>query len=253
VHRYALARELVAGRRVLDIACGAGYGSWLMSQTAARVTGVDISEEAVASARAAYRGDNLEFRQGSCSSIPVESASLDFVVSFETIEHHDEHEEMLAEVKRVLRPDGVLLISTPDRRVYSDEPKHSNPFHVKEYYADEFMELIHKHFASAAFYGQRMILGSCIGLISEEPVEAPLAAYHGTLDELQHSHHLPNPMYLIAVAGNQEPLPSLPLSLYSLSDQPERPQRLLPHARSVLKELWRRASLRLGGSRRRRS
>jgi len=62
----------------------------------------------------------------------------DLVVSFETIEHHDEHEQMLAEVKRVLKPDGMAIISSPDKAIYTDKPEYHNSFHVKELYREEF-------------------------------------------------------------------------------------------------------------------
>src|SRR5687768_2473380 len=104
LHRYLLAKQLVAGKTVLDIASGEGYGSSILAESAFKVAGVDISREAVSHAQAKYRAENLEFLLGSCSVIPLSDASVDVVVSFETIEHHDEHELMIKEIKRVLRP-----------------------------------------------------------------------------------------------------------------------------------------------------
>jgi cyclopropane fatty-acyl-phospholipid synthase-like methyltransferase len=95
VHRYALAKKLAAGKIVLDIASGEGYGSRMLAGVAARVIGVDISDDAIAHARQTYRAPNLEFRTGSCAAIPLEDRSVDLVVSFETIEHHAQHEEIL--------------------------------------------------------------------------------------------------------------------------------------------------------------
>ena len=107
LHRYAFAREYIEGKDVLDIACGEGYGSHMMSNIAANVVGVDISPEVIAHARNRY-GDKVTFSVGSCTDIPLSSASFDVVVSFETLEHLAGHEQMLKEVKRVLRPGGVL-------------------------------------------------------------------------------------------------------------------------------------------------
>jgi len=249
VHRYALARDMAVGQRVLDIACGEGYGSWLMSQVAETVTGVDVAEEVVTYARHRYSQKNLKFLQGSCAEIPLESASVDLVISFETIEHHDKHEQMLMEVKRVLRPEGILVISTPDRRVYTDELEHQNPFHVKEYYAEEFIEVIRRHFSNAAFYGQRMFFGSCVGPILSEPPNSPFVMYHGGFDGLQISRALPNAVYLIAIAGNTQSLPTVPISIYSLSDKVKHPPTLLQHAWSAVENVWHRAWRRIRGSR----
>ncbi|MFP3599617.1 class I SAM-dependent methyltransferase, partial [Chryseobacterium sp. SIMBA_029] len=99
MHRYVVARKLAAGLRVLDIACGEGYGSYALSSLAASVIGVDISEEAIRHAQTQYlhRTSNLEFKVGSAADIPLANASVDLVVSFETIEHHDQHEAMIRE------------------------------------------------------------------------------------------------------------------------------------------------------------
>jgi SAM-dependent methyltransferase len=162
VHRYLQACEISEGKVVLDIACGEGYGSYMLASNAARVIGVDISELTIQHARARYDKDNLTYLTGDCSDIPVADDSVDLVVSFETIEHHAQHEEMLREIKRVLRPDGVLLISTPDRTRYSIEPGYNNPYHVKELYGDEFKALISSHFRTATFFGQRIVYGSTL-------------------------------------------------------------------------------------------
>ena len=138
LHRYLLASRLSLGKRVLDIACGEGYGSSLMSQSALSVIGVDIAADAVAHAKAKYQASNLEFRIGSCAAIPLPDHSVDVVVSFETIEHHHEHDAMMREIKRVLVPGGVLMISSPDKLEYSDIPNYSNEYHVRELYRGEF-------------------------------------------------------------------------------------------------------------------
>jgi ubiquinone/menaquinone biosynthesis C-methylase UbiE len=161
LHRYAIAQSLATNKTVLDIACGEGYGTWLISQTASFAYGVDIDNNAVNFAKAKYenRTTNIDFKQGSTSKIPLETASVDLVVSFETIEHHDEHEQMMIEIKRVLKPDGILLISSPNKLLY-DKISPNNPFHVKELTFEEFELLINKHFKNAAFYEQRFVAGS---------------------------------------------------------------------------------------------
>ena len=162
MHRYVYSLALAKGKRVLDIASGEGYGSALLASQAALVVGVDIAEDAVSHARKKYQLPNLEFRLGSCSKIPLADASVDLVVSFETIEHHDEHEQMLAEIKRVLKPAGLVIISSPDKAIYTDKPDYHNPFHVKELYRDEFESLFRAHFKNVIALGQKVMFGSGI-------------------------------------------------------------------------------------------
>ena len=162
MHRYIYALAFAKGKTILDIASGEGYGTALLASQAVFVTGVDIAEDAVAHARQKYRLPNLEFRLGSCSKIPLPDATVDLVVSFETIEHHDEHEQMLAEIKRVLKPDGMVIISSPDKAIYTDKRDYHNPFHVKELYRDEFEALFRSHFKNVVGLGQKVMFGSGI-------------------------------------------------------------------------------------------
>src|SRR5579884_1636989 len=121
LHRYALCLELVAGKTVLDIASGEGYGAALLASVATSVTGVDVDAATVEHAKHSYYKPNLTFLAGTCERIPLPDSSFDIVTSFETIEHHDKHDEMLDEIKRVLKPGGALIISSPNRLTYSDE------------------------------------------------------------------------------------------------------------------------------------
>src|SRR5438128_8272275 len=87
-HRYVFARQFVAGQRVLDAACGEGYGTALLGAVAARAVGVDIDGASIAHARARYGdGERVRFVEGSCTQLPLPDGSFDSVVSFETIEH----------------------------------------------------------------------------------------------------------------------------------------------------------------------
>ncbi len=122
-HRYLFANQYIKGKVILDIACGEGYGSNFLSETAKKVLGVDISEESIIHASSKYLKDNLEFRQGSASSVPIKGKSIfDVIISFETIEHISEVDQglFLNEVKRLLKPQGIFLVSTPNKFLYSD-------------------------------------------------------------------------------------------------------------------------------------
>jgi O-antigen biosynthesis protein len=200
LHRYLCAATIAVGKDVLDIASGEGYGSAILARNARHVTGVDIASEAISHAQTQYVDRNLVFKLGSATAIPLPDASVDLVFSFETIEHHDQHDAMLAEIKRVLRPDGALMISSPDRRVYSEIPKYANPFHVKELTRCEFEDLLRRHFAHVALYGQRVVYGSLI--IAEESLPARAITYRKNGDDTQSDAGLVDPMYLIAVASD---------------------------------------------------
>ena len=159
VHRYLLAKELIQpGSVVLDIACGEGYGTSILSSVASRAIGVDVARDAIFHARKNYTAKDIEFKVGSCASIPLANRSVDCVVSFETIEHHDLHDEMMAEIKRVLKPSGLLIISSPDKYYYSIEPDTKNEFHVKELFEHQFKDLVSKHFSVVRYRVRKLCL-----------------------------------------------------------------------------------------------
>ena len=155
-HRYHAIAPLVSGKRVLDIASGEGYGSAHLATFAKVVTGVDISTTAIEHASTAYSATtNVSFVAGSCTLIPLGDASIDVVVSFETLEHITEHVKFMREIKRVLMPDGLLIISTPNKAEYSDAREYKNEYHVKELYLNEFEALLAPYFAHKKMLGQR--------------------------------------------------------------------------------------------------
>ena len=202
-HRYALAGEFVAGKDVLDIASGEGYGAAYLARRANSVVGVDIDPEVINHSRRRYAGlHNVEFRTGSCAAIPLSDQSVDVVTSFETLEHHAEHAEMMREIKRVLRPDGVLLISSPNRPVYSEEPNFVNPFHVKELDYQEFADLVKAYFRFVQILGQKIAAGSLVFPLSDSS-EDSFAAYASNGDQISRLFpSLSAPVYFIAVCSD---------------------------------------------------
>jgi len=206
LHRYAVCLQFVAGKCVLDIASGEGYGAALLATVAKSVTGVDIDRESVEHAGQIYYNPGLNYVVGSCDSVPLPDASFDVVTSFETIEHHDKHDEMLDEIKRVLRPDGMLIISSPNRLTYSDEPGYKNPFHVKELYFGEFCDLLRRRFKSIRIFGQRLAAGSFLFPLGEsrgtnlKPNLKPLTGdANRVIDQL---FDLPSPIYFVAICSD---------------------------------------------------
>jgi SAM-dependent methyltransferase len=161
-HRYFCTLQIVKDKNVLDLASGEGFGSNILSHGASNVVGVDISPEAIHHARQKYMRNNLEFKIGSAIDVPVESGVIDVVVSFETLEHFSDHERFFSEIKRVLKPSGFVIISTPNRLVYSDQTGYSNPFHTKELYTAGFLALASRYFSKIGHFGQRVTVSSVI-------------------------------------------------------------------------------------------
>jgi SAM-dependent methyltransferase len=200
-HRYHFAARWAAGREVVDVACGEGYGSALLARSAARVTGIDVSPQAVDHARRTYAGvPNLRFVRASCAALPLAAASADLAVSFETIEHIGEQECFLDELARVLRPDGVLVLSCPNKVEYSDKRDYANEFHVRELYREELDALVAARFPHSRWFGQRPTFYSVIapeggagaqGQVVEVDEERPGEA----------AHALSRPLYFLLVAS----------------------------------------------------
>lgn len=157
LHRYYSIAPILKGKKVLDIACGEGYGTAIIAAFATSAVGVDIDEEAIKLAVEKYtiKQNNIEFKYGSATNIPYENELFDVVVSFETIEHLsiEMQQQFMLEIKRVLRPEGVLVMSTPDTVNYSERFGHDNTFHLHEFNKQEYIDFIDAHFKySSIFY-----------------------------------------------------------------------------------------------------
>lgn len=162
VARYAWAAQFVEGRRVLDAACGEGYGAqMLLAAGAAEVVGVDIAEEVIAELRERELGA-ATFDVGDVCGLPYDDDEFDIVVSFETIEHVSDPGLALDEFARVLRPNGILVVSTPNRDVYTP----GNPFHLRELTPNELESQLLARFPSVAMCRQHTWIAS--GVLDDE-------------------------------------------------------------------------------------
>jgi ubiquinone/menaquinone biosynthesis C-methylase UbiE len=235
-HRYAIAREPARGRRVLDVASGEGYGAAFLASVAQQVHGVDIAADAVAHARSVYAGvGNLEFTRASCTALPFPDHSFDLVVSFETIEHvsADAQRAMLDEFRRVLRPDGLLILSSPNKVEYSDVRDYHNEFHVHELYREELESLLRPRFGALRWFRQRVQFWS--GIWSEAAGPQSLEAW-SLSDAGVVTSHAPEAMYFVVFASaREECLPDAPsLSLFT-----DAGESILRHYEGVQREVIR--------------
>lgn len=201
LHRYAIAFDYIKDKKVVDIACGEGYGSFLMSKYAKNFTVIDIDEDTIINANSKYKNNNLSYLQGDVSEIPLQSSTIDAVISFETIEHTTKHDEIMQEIKRVLKPDGLLIMSSPDKSNYSEKRGFINKYHVKELYSEEFKNLIKKYFKYDKMLFQRYFHGSMI--FSEGNIEK-ITEFRGDFDKIDKFDFFDNMIFNIALASDNE-------------------------------------------------
>lgn len=203
-HRYLWAARIVAARRVLDLGSGEGFGAAILAEAATHVVGIDLDERTIEHSRLNYGGADIEFHQGTALDLSAYAdGSFGAVVAFEIIEHVREQEQVLAEVARVLGDDGILVISTPERRLYSEASHQQNQFHERELGLEEFRELLGAHFPHVAAWGQRTITGSHLHALGEL---APEQDGTGRLEDL--------PDFYIERAGEEWRLAGDPAALY---------------------------------------
>lgn len=170
-HRYALAARFTAGARVLDLACGEGYGTALLATGARDVVGVDIDPRTVEHATANYRGANLHFMIGSMIDPELLAGvdRFDVITCFEALEHVEQQDVLLSVVRRLLVPGGLFLTSTPDVTVYSHQHGNDNPFHVRELTEPEFRALLGGSLRHVAVLRQNVAAGSLISGAASGP------------------------------------------------------------------------------------
>ncbi|MBV9012376.1 MAG: glycosyltransferase [Pseudonocardiales bacterium] len=163
-HRYALAAPFTTGARVLDLACGEGFGPALLAGQAREVVGVDIDPPTVEHATVHYGGDNVHFMVGSMTDPQLLAGAepFDVITCFEALEHVEDHDTLMAVVTRLLASGGLFLTSTPDVTVYRHEHGNDNPFHVRELTQAQFQALLGSAFGQVAILRQNVAVGSLI-------------------------------------------------------------------------------------------
>lgn len=154
--RYSFAARLARGRRVLDVACGTGYGTAELSRVAQLAVGIDVAADAVTAASSQYRSPNLSFLVGDARQLPFKAGTFDLLVAFEVIEHLQDWNRLLEEARRLLAPGGQFVVSTPNRVYYAEsrQAAGANPFHVHEFEFAEFEEALRSFFPSVSLFLQ---------------------------------------------------------------------------------------------------
>ncbi|MFH1744598.1 MAG: class I SAM-dependent methyltransferase [bacterium] len=210
--RYIFASKFVKDKIVLDVACGSGYGAQILANAGAKeITAIDASEEALVQARKNNSKENIKYIFGKAEDVKENDQTFNLIASFETIEHlkPEDHDKFLSELARVLKSDGRLIISTPNKKVFLQK----NPYHLKEYLKDEFTTALNKHFKYCKILEQFNGLASCLTTESEtsqiimpnnfEPLYFVAVCSHSELEKINEKNILSiNPIALNNIYNN---------------------------------------------------
>ncbi|MDP2710946.1 MAG: methyltransferase domain-containing protein [Solirubrobacteraceae bacterium] len=204
--RYLLAASLANGRRVVDVGCGLGYGAAAMAAAgAASVDAVDANGSAIGIARRNH-GNGVRYTIGDIRKLPYADASFDLAVCFEVIEHIVEHDALLEEMRRVLVPDGLVLMSTPNRGRYPPD----NPWHLKELTTGELADALGAQFRNVRVLGQQLHLASLVGDRALHERIDPASSFRADVLKLS-ATAATDEVYAVALASDADLPPLEPL------------------------------------------
>ena len=203
--RYLFASQFTSSKTVLDAACGSGYGSAILSESGAqKVVGIDNSLEAIEYCEKNFKKANLEFKKQNCEKITLDTM-FDVVISFETIEHLKNQDNFLTEIKRVLKDDGLFIVSTPN----TDNYPSGNPFHNKEFTESEFKLFLGKYFSHVVifyqFYPSSMAISKPNDIMNDLKINF-FNAEKFQLDDINEKFNLNSShgLFFIAICSNNE-------------------------------------------------
>ncbi|HYA14072.1 MAG TPA: glycosyltransferase [Syntrophales bacterium] len=163
LHQYRFAKEFIKDKKVLVLGSGKGYGCFILSEDAESVICIDKDERNIRYASSNYIKENLEFIKGPLIDVPVkEEKTFDVIVCFEALEQVEERHELMKEVKRLLKDDGIFIVSSSNKYVSSGQTAYEKPLRLKELSFDEFKSLLKKHFKNTLIYGQKVFPSSNI-------------------------------------------------------------------------------------------
>jgi len=153
--RFRFFRERVDGSCVLDLGCGAGEGTAFLAQEADwKVVGVDLSSDALEIAQQEYGASRATFLKSDVRHLPFRSGQFDAVISVEVIEHLDDPQVYIREAARMLQPNGLFMVTTPNRLRSSLTPGSLWPEHMREYSPEELISLLQPLFSKVELWGE---------------------------------------------------------------------------------------------------
>ncbi len=205
-HRYCCASRFAKGRRVLDIACGEGYGSAFLAKWAREVVGMDSDSTTIDQATHKYSSiHNLTFKVGRCETGIEDPKGFDLVVCYETIEHLAENDQkvFLNNVESILKQDGLFIVSSPEKDEYAEAAQSENQFHKHEMSLSELQSLLETRFRHVYLCGQRILSLSAIWQLKKwQEAQFHFNARRNLLEDVPYEDSFSLPLYLIALCSN---------------------------------------------------
>jgi O-antigen biosynthesis protein len=217
---YRFAQRYVGGKFVVDVCWDeAGLGARVLAETARSVEGLTNSPGELDPASTSHSAQNVGYRETGLPEVPYPADHLDVAVVLEVIEKLERPEDLVGEIKRVLKQDGLLVISTPDKQTHSTERGHRGLDHGREMYVPEFRELLERHFEYVHVYRQGTVAGSLVFRASEKVDGVSVESVRSTSINPYFGAELPTTRFVIAVCSDVE-IPGL--GPYLLLDRDRR-------------------------------
>ncbi len=201
--RYLFSSQFIKKKIILDIGCGAGYGSYLLSKYGdpKKIFAIDISKEAIDYAKYRYKTKNINYRIDDAQKLKsIKNKSIDVAISFELIEHLKNQDAFLTQVKRIIKNNGIFITSTPNKYTY---PK-GNPYHIKELSPVEFKKLLNKYFTNVILFYQSYQIAQQITTCGEKKSLLNEKFTQSTQTVFSQPSSVKNSQYLLAICSNDK-------------------------------------------------